>query len=97
MATNKRKRVRQLVSVMQTWQQLPASCSSMTAQLPASWTDTEVSKLFKGDYPWQQGHNTILGAVTKLMAERFRDACAEVSSSCILFCLQFAGIGLFAL
>ena len=79
MATSKRKRVQQLVSVMQTWQQLQLPGSSVTAPLPANWSEADISQLFKGIYPWQQGSNAVLGAVTKIMAERFRDACAEVT------------------
>jgi len=78
MATNRRKRVRQLVSVMETWQQLPVPSSTVTALLPAIWTEANIAQLFQGIYPWQQGSGAVLGAVTKLMAERFRDACAEV-------------------
>lgn len=77
----RRKRVRQLVAVMHSWQVLQAPSSSVVQQLPPQWTEAEVAKLFKGEYPWRQaaaaGAN---GPVAAVLAERFRDACAEVRS-----------------
>lgn len=74
---NRRKRVRQLVAVMHSWQQLQAPSSSVVQQLPREWTDTEVAKLFQGEYPWRQAAAGAPGPVAAVLAERFRDVCAE--------------------
>lgn len=78
-AQSRRKRVRQLVAVMRSWQEVDAPCSDVARQLPAAWTDKEVAKLFKGEFPWG-GASGSSGAVASLLAERFRDVCAEVSA-----------------
>lgn len=78
-AQSTRKRVRQLVSVMHSWQLSDAPSSSAVEQLPAAWTDSQVTNLFKGEYPWRVGAGGSGGAVAAVLAERFRDVCAEVS------------------
>lgn len=78
-AQSRRKRVRQLVMMMHSWQVVEAPSSEVVEQLPAAWTDSEVTKLFKGEYPWRLGTFNSSGAVAAVLAERFRDACAEVS------------------
>ncbi|WIA43723.1 hypothetical protein OEZ86_010149 [Tetradesmus obliquus] len=45
--------------------------------LPAVWTEAEVTKLFKGEYPWRRGGRS--GAVAAVLAERFSDVCAEMA------------------
>jgi hypothetical protein len=78
-AQSRRKRVRQLVMMMHSWQVVEAPSSGVVEQLPAAWTDSEVTKLFKGEYPWRLGTSNSSGAVAAVLAERFRDACADVS------------------
>lgn len=75
----KRKRVRELVGVMQTWQQLDAPSSSAVQQLPAVWGEAEVKQLFTGVYPWRQGPAAEREASLAVLAGELRDACAEVS------------------
>jgi hypothetical protein len=77
-AQSRRKRVRQLVALIHTWQVVDAPSSEAVGQLPAVWSDTEVAKLFKGEYPWRPGAADSSGAVAAVLAERFRDVCAEV-------------------
>lgn len=88
-AQSRRTRVRQLVGVMHSWQTEDAPSSSAVEQLPAAWTEAEVTKLFKGEYPWRCGSGGSGAAVAAMLAERFRDACAEVrrqSSMRIVVC-----------
>lgn len=79
-AKRKRKRIRQLVDSMAAWQQLDLPDSSTVQQLPTSWTEQVVKNLFKGVFPWKRLPDSDVPAV---MAERFREACAEVR--CMLY------------
>jgi hypothetical protein len=81
-AQNKRKRVRQLVAMIQSWQVVDAPSSAAVERLPAAWTDSEVTQLFKGEYPWRLTSTDSSSAVAAVLAERFRDVCAEVSAGC---------------
>lgn len=74
-AKRKRKRIRQLVDSIASWQQLDLPSSTVTQQLPASWGEQVVSNLLKGTFPWRQ---TLSGNVPAVLAEQFREACAEV-------------------
>lgn len=74
-AKRKRKRIRQLVDSMAAWQQLPLPESSTLRQLPARWTESVIKDLFKGIFPWKQLPDSDVPAV---LAEQFREACAEV-------------------
>jgi hypothetical protein len=80
-AESRRKRVRQLVGMMHSWQVVDAPSSSVVEQLPAAWTEVEVTQLFKGEYPWRVGADGSAGAVAAVLAERYWDVCAEVSQS----------------
>lgn len=77
-AAGRRKRIRQLLAVMKTWQQSVDMPPSPVMQcLPAQWKE-EVVGLMKGSFPWRAGYGEkelLLG----MLAERYRDACAEVS------------------
>jgi hypothetical protein len=75
-AARRRKRIRQLVDSMAAWQQLDLPASPASQLLPARWTEQVVLDIFKGSFPWKQGED---GGVPSLLAEQFRDACAEVS------------------
>jgi hypothetical protein len=77
-AQGRRKRVRQLVAMLHTWQVVDAPGSDAVQLLPAVWTEAEVTKLFKGEYPWRGAAANRSGAVAAVLAERFRDVCAEV-------------------
>jgi hypothetical protein len=81
-AQNKRKRVRQLVAMMQSWQAVDAPSSATVERLPAAWTDSQETLLFKGEYPWRLTAKDSSSAVAAVLAERFRDMCAEVSAGC---------------
>ena len=74
-AKRKRKRIRQLVDSMAAWQQLRLPDSSTMRQLPARWTEAVIKDLFKGVFPWKQLADSDVPAV---LAEQFREACAEV-------------------
>jgi len=39
-------------------------------QLPAAWTDSKVTELFQGKYPWRHGAADDSGAVAAVLAER---------------------------
>jgi hypothetical protein len=54
-AQSRRKRVRQLVAMLHTWQVVDAPGSDAVQLRPAVWTEAEVTKLFKGEYPWRGG------------------------------------------
>jgi hypothetical protein len=74
-ATRRRNRVQGLVAVISRWQQaqnIPSS--SVMGQLPAAWSEADIKKLFTGTYPWQATG----GGVLSVLAEQYRDACAEV-------------------
>jgi hypothetical protein len=71
----KRKRIRQLVDSIAAWQKLPLPNSSTVQQLPASWTEAVIKDIFKGVFPWKQLPD---GDVPAVLAEQFREACAEV-------------------
>lgn len=75
-AKTRRKRIRQLVDSVAAWQQYDLPSSPITAQLPSEWTVQVMNNLFKGTFPWRQ---LLDGDVPALLAEQFRDACAEVS------------------
>jgi multidrug efflux pump subunit AcrA (membrane-fusion protein) len=73
-AARKSNRVRELVTTMRSWQQaanIPRS--SVVDQLP-TWSENDIKQLFKGEFPWR----TTGGGVLTALAERYRDACAEV-------------------
>lgn len=74
-AKRKRKRIRQLVDSMAAWQQMDLPESSTLQQLPARWTESVIKGLFKGTFPWKQLPDSDVPAV---LAEQFREACAEV-------------------
>ncbi len=76
-ARRRRKRIRQLVDTMFTWQQKELPPSIVTQNLPAQWTEQAIKQLFSGSFPW---HHASGGAeqLPILLVERFRDACAEV-------------------
>jgi hypothetical protein len=74
-AKRKRKRIRQLIDSIATWQQLDLPSSTVTQQLPARWSEQVVSDLLKGTFPWRQSSS---GDVPAVLAEQFREACAEV-------------------
>jgi hypothetical protein len=74
-AARRRKRIRQLVDSMAAWQQLDLPASPASQLLPARWTEQVVLDMFKGSFPWKQGE---AGGVSSLLAEQFREACAEV-------------------
>lgn len=76
-ARARRKRIRQLVDTMFTWQQKQLPPSHVTQNLPAQWDEQAIKQLFGGRFPW---HDTSGGAgqLPILLVERFRDACAEV-------------------
>lgn len=75
-AARRRKRIRQLIDSMAAWQQLDLRPSPISQLLPVQWTEQVVLGIFKGTFPWKQG--AVVG-VPALLAEQFRDACAEVS------------------
>ena len=77
-ARRRRKRIRQLVDTMQTWQQKDLPQSAVTQALPAVWTEHAIKQLFAGCFPWHQASGGA-GRLPVLLVERFRDACAEVS------------------
>jgi len=79
-ARRRRKRIRQLVDTMQTWQQKNLPPSPVTQHLPAVWTEQAVKQLFGGHFPWQHTAGGP-GKLPTLLVERFRDACAEVRYS----------------
>jgi multidrug efflux pump subunit AcrA (membrane-fusion protein) len=77
-ATRRRNRVRGLVAVISRWQQatnIPSS--SVMGRLPAAWSEADIKQLFTGSYPWQATG----GGVLSVLAEQYRDACAEVRVS----------------
>lgn len=74
-AKRKRKRIRQLIDSIATWQQVDLPSSTVTQQLPARWSEQVVSALLKGTFPWRQSSS---GDVPAVLAEQFREACAEV-------------------
>jgi hypothetical protein len=80
-ATRRRKRIRQLVDSMAAWQQLDLPASPASQLLPARWTEQITLDIFKGSFPWRQGET---GGVPSLLAEQFRDACAEVRQLTVL-------------
>lgn len=80
-ATRRRKRIRQLVDSMAAWQQLDLPASPASQLLPARWTEQITLEIFKGSFPWRQGES---GGVPSLLAEQFRDACAEVRQLTVL-------------
>ena len=97
-AQSRRKRVRQLVGMMHSWRVVDAPSSVAVQQLPAAWTDSKVTELFQGKYPWRHGAADDSGAVAAVLAERFRDACAEVSAlyyfwKCATYMLLCCGLG----
>jgi hypothetical protein len=77
-AAARRKKVRQLVAAMQTWQQTDLESTEVVQQLPATWGDDELAGLFEGKFPWRQSAGANQAGVSLLLAEQFRDACAEV-------------------
>lgn len=77
-AARRRKRIRQLVDSMKAWQQLDLPASPTSQLLPAQWTEEGILDIFKGTFPWKCGLDTDVPA---LLAEQFRDACAEVSNT----------------
>ena len=82
-AKHKRKRIRQQLNSIATWQQLDLPSSTVTQQLPGQWSEQMVSDLLKGTFPWRQ---SATGDVPAVLAEQFREACAEVSAlirSCV--------------
>jgi hypothetical protein len=81
-AARRRKRIRQLVDSMAAWQQLDLPASPVSQLLPARWTEQVVLGIFKGSFPWKQGED---GGVPSLLAEQFRDACAEVRKQTIIY------------
>ncbi|KAF6255126.1 hypothetical protein COO60DRAFT_1641828 [Scenedesmus sp. NREL 46B-D3] len=50
----------------------PSSSEGLSA-----WTDSKVTELFQGKYPWRHEAADDSGAAAAVLAERFRDACAE--------------------
>jgi hypothetical protein len=76
-AKRRRKRIRQLVDTISTWQQKELPASAVTSQLPPVWTEQAIKQLFAGRFPWQASGSS--GQLPSLLVERFRDACAEVS------------------
>jgi hypothetical protein len=83
-AKRRRKRIRQLVDTMQTWQQKDLPQSAVTQTLPAVWTEQAIKQLFAGSFPWHQASGGA-GRLPVLLVERFRDACAEVSGCWLAF------------
>jgi hypothetical protein len=79
-AKRRRKRIRQLVDSIATWQQLDLPSSTVTQQLPDKWSDQVVSGLLKGTFPWKQSST---GDVPAVLAEQFREACAEVRAGVV--------------
>jgi hypothetical protein len=81
-AESRRKRVRQLVGMMHSWQVVDAPSSSVVEQLPAAWTEVEVTSCSRASTRGGLGHSSgSAGAVAAVLAERYRDVCAEVSQS----------------
>lgn len=81
-ARRRRKRIRQLVDTMHTWQQKGLPASAVTQHLPAVWTEQAIKQLFGGRFPWQHTSGGP-GRLPILLVERFRDACAEVRCSAV--------------
>jgi hypothetical protein len=79
-AQGRRKKVKQLIAAMQTWQQTDVASSEAVQQLPAIWGDAEYDGLFAGKFPWRQAGGANEAGVSLLLAEQFRDACAEVGT-----------------
>jgi alkylhydroperoxidase family enzyme len=79
-AQSRRKKVRQLIAAMQTWQQTDLASSEAVEQLPATWGDDELAGLFAGKFPWRRTGGANEAGVSLLLAEQFRDACAEVGA-----------------
>jgi hypothetical protein len=77
-AKSRRKRIRQLVDSVAAWQQYELPASNITGQLPAQWSEQVITSLFKGTFPWKQPADGDAASVPALLAEQFRDACAEV-------------------
>jgi hypothetical protein len=77
-AKTRRKRIRQLVDIVSAWQQYELPAGNMMGQLPAQWTEQVINNLFKGTFPWKQPADGDAVSVPALLAEQFRDACAEV-------------------
>jgi hypothetical protein len=76
----RRKRIREFVAVMQTWQQTDAPSSPLVQQLPQVWSEAVIKQLYAGVYPWRQGVAAEKSAALDALAKQFRDACAEVRS-----------------
>ena len=73
-AERRRNRVRGLVGTISRWQQAEnISSSVIVEQLPA-WSEGDIKQLFTGVYPWRATG----GGVLAVLAEQYRDACAEV-------------------
>jgi len=81
-AQRRRKRIRELINLLQTWQDagLPQQDSPVIAQLPEQWTEEQIQKLFRGTYPWRGDCGEGAAALPHL-AEQYRDACAEGARS----------------
>lgn len=82
--TRRRNRLRAMLSDLLLWRQveLPrVEGDEVVMCLPADgWTDEAVEQLVKGDFCWRVGAGGALGELTlKVLAEKYRDAAAEVS------------------
>ena len=91
----RRKRIRELVNLLQSWcaAELPPLGSGVVSSLPASWSEEQIQQLFQGHYPWRAEGITGGGAAAALphLAERYRDALAEVRELLRSFCLRQPG------
>lgn len=70
----RRNRIRELVDSIVGWQQEDLPPSPITQGLPEQWSQQTIRNLEQGIFPWRQQ-----GGAVELLAEQFRDACAEVN------------------
>lgn len=73
-AERRRNRVRGLVATISRWQQAENISSSVIVERLPAWSEGDIKQLFTGVYPWRATG----GGVLAVLAEQYRDACAEV-------------------